>query len=125
MLDLNDVIYMHMEDRTVVYHTLTEQFYHLAPSLSIMARHTKAYGFEKLDRINLVNMSKIKHFDDEFAIVYFEPEDQITKKSKYATVAFLNKGKLKKRLKEMQQQEKEEELRQKQDQGENHEKGER
>lgn len=104
MLDLNDVIYMHMEDRTVVYHTLNEQFYHLAPSLSIMARHTAAFGFEKLDRINLVNMSKIRHFDDEFAIVYFEPKEQITKKSKFATVAFLNKSKLKKRLKEMQEQ---------------------
>jgi Response regulator of the LytR/AlgR family len=108
MLDLNDVLFMHMEDRTVVYHTLNEQFYHLVPSLSIMARHSEAYGFEKLDRINLVNMNKIKYFDDELAIVYFEPKEQITKKSKYATVAFLNKSKLKKKLSEKKKEDNEE-----------------
>jgi DNA-binding LytR/AlgR family response regulator len=98
MLDMNDVVYMHMDDRTVVYHTINDQFYHLMPSLSVLARHVQDLGFEKLDRINLVNVDKIKHFDDDYALVYFQREDEITKESKSATVAFLNKGKLKKRL---------------------------
>ena len=100
MLDLRDVIYVHLQDRTVVYHTVNEQFYHLMPSLSVLAKHTEAIGFERMDRINLVNVNKIAYFDDEYAKIYFEPKEQITKNSKYATVAFLNKGKLKKMLKE-------------------------
>lgn len=99
MLDMKDVLYMHMEDRTVVYHTLEERFYHLLPSLSVLARHTQSLGFEKLDRINLVNLNKVNHFDDKYAVVYFEAEAQLTKKSKSTTVAFLNKEKLKKWLK--------------------------
>jgi len=99
MLDLNDVIYMHLEDRTLVYHTLKEHFYHLMPSLSVLAKHTEAINFERLDRINLVNMNKIRHFDDEFAKVYFQPIADIDYESKSATVAFLNKGKLKKFMK--------------------------
>ena len=98
MLDLNDVIYIHMEDRTVVYHTIDNHYYHLAPSLSVLAHHIKSIGFDRLDRINLVNLNRIEHFDDEFAKVYFQPIDTITKDSKYATVAYLNKGKLKKYL---------------------------
>lgn len=100
MLDMKDVLYMNMEDRTVVYHTLEEKFYHLMPSLSVLSNHTQALGFEKLDRINLVNMNAIKHFDDEYAFVYFEPKEQLTKKSKFTTVAFLNKSKLKKKIKD-------------------------
>jgi DNA-binding LytR/AlgR family response regulator len=99
MLDLNDVLYMHMEDRNVVYHTLNEHFYHLMPSLSVLAKHSENHGFEKLDRINLVNMNKIEYFDDEFAKVYFVPEAEVSSESKSATVAFLNKGIVKRHLK--------------------------
>ncbi len=95
MLDLNDVVYMHMEDRTVVYHTNQDQFYHLMPSLTVLSRHAQKLGFEKLDRINLVNLHKIEHFDDKLNIVYFQQEEKITKKSKSATVAFSHKEKLK------------------------------
>jgi DNA-binding LytR/AlgR family response regulator len=98
MLDMNDVLYMHMEGHTVVYHTIHEQFYHLMPSLAVLSRHVQKLGFEKLDRINLVNLHKIKHFDEKMGIVYFQQEHEVTKKSKSATVAFLNKVKLKNRL---------------------------
>lgn len=95
MLGMNDVVYMHMEDRTVVYHTINEKFYHLMPSLTVLSRHAQKLGFEKLDRINLVNLQKIEHFDDKLSIVYFQQEAEITKKSKSATVAFSHKEKLK------------------------------
>lgn len=103
MLDLKDVLYMHMEDRNIVYHTLEGRFYHLVPSLSVLAKHSENYGFEKLDRINLVNMNKIEYFDDEFAKVYFQPESEITPDSKSATVAFLNKGIVKNHLKQKEE----------------------
>ncbi len=95
MLDMSDVVYMHMEDRTVVYHTIDEEFYHLLPSLSVLARHAQSLGFEKLDRINVVNLRKIKHFDEKLSIVYFQQEPELTKKSKSATVAISHKEKLK------------------------------
>ncbi|MEX1029303.1 MAG: LytTR family transcriptional regulator DNA-binding domain-containing protein [Paenibacillaceae bacterium] len=98
MLDMNDVLYMHMDGHTVVYHTMHEHFYHLMPSLAVLSRHVQELGFEKLDRINLVNLHKIEHFDEKLGIVYFQQEHEVTKKSKSATVAFLNKVKLKNRL---------------------------
>jgi DNA-binding LytR/AlgR family response regulator len=98
ILDMNDVLYMHMEGHTVVYHTMHEHFYHLMPSLSALSTHVQGLGFEKLDRINLVNVNKIKYFDEKLGIVYFQLENEVTKKSKSATVAFLNKAKLKNRL---------------------------
>lgn len=98
MLDINDILYMHMEGHSVVYHTMNGQFYHLKPSLSVLSHHVQSLGFERLDRINLVNINKIKHFDEKLGIVYFQQENEITKKSKSATVAFLNKIKLKIRL---------------------------
>ena len=100
MLDLNDVIYVHTQDRNVVYHTIDDQFFHLMPSLTVLAKHTEDLGFKRLDRINLVNMEKIQYFDDEYAKIYFYPKEQIDKNSKYATISFLNKGKLKKYLKQ-------------------------
>lgn len=98
MLNMKDVLYMHIEDRTVVYHTLKDQFYHLLPSLTVMNHQTEAFGFRKLDRINLVNIHQIKYLDDAHGKVYFE--EDIKKDSKFATVSFLNKGKRSKEIRD-------------------------
>ena len=98
MLDMAEVIYMHLEGRNIVYHTLQEQFYHLLPSLTVMAKHMEDLGFRKLDRINLVNIHQIKFLDTDQSKVFFE--EPIVKESKYATVSFLNRGKHKKEIKE-------------------------
>jgi DNA-binding LytR/AlgR family response regulator len=93
MLDIRDVVYIVIEDRNVVYHTIDSKYYHIIPSLSVLELHTEQYGFQKLDRINLVNTRKIKQFDDENGKVYFEAD--ASRDSKYATVSFVNKNKMK------------------------------
>jgi DNA-binding LytR/AlgR family response regulator len=93
MLDIRDVVYIVIEDRNVVYHTNDSKYYHLMPSLSVMELHCEQFGFQKLDRINLVNTRKIKSFDDESGKVFFD--DEVSKDSKYATVSYVNKNKLK------------------------------
>lgn len=97
MLDANDILYINVEDRTVVFHTQDEKFY-LLDTLSALSKHMEPLGFRKLDRINLVNINKIKYFDDEHSKVFFEKN--ITRTSKYATVSFMNKNSLKKQIEE-------------------------
>ncbi len=96
MLDMNEVIFLNVEGRNIVYHTHQEQFYHLFPSLAVMTKHTEDLGFRKLDRINLVNVNQIKLLDTDHSKVFFE--EPIIKQSKYATVSFLNRGRNKKEI---------------------------
>jgi DNA-binding LytR/AlgR family response regulator len=96
LLDMHEVLYIHVVDRTIAYHTLGGEFYHLFPSLSSLSIHLEQHGFRKLDRINLVNIHKITHFDNEHRKIYFEKE--ISKDSKFATVSFLTKKKLQKEI---------------------------
>lgn len=96
MLDLADIWYVGVENkREIVYHTKDEIFYHPATMEQILAV-LKMHGFEKLDRGIVVNLKNIKHFDEEFGKVFFE--EQPTKDSKFATIAFLNIKKLKQLL---------------------------
>lgn len=89
MLDADDVLYMEVEERTVVFHTAEDKFY-LLDTLSELAKRMGSLGFHKLDRINLVNMNKIKHFDDKLCKVFFdENENEHTKST---TVSFTNKN---------------------------------
>src|SRR5690554_3966934 len=74
MLDMQEVLFVDIEDRTVVYHTLEGKYYHLSPSLTSLTVHLEKIGFRKLDRINLVNIHKIKHYDEEHRKVYFDKE---------------------------------------------------
>jgi hypothetical protein len=46
----------------------------------------------------LVNIQKVKYFDEDLGKVYFE--ENITKHSKFTTVSFINKNKLKKEINE-------------------------
>jgi DNA-binding LytR/AlgR family response regulator len=93
MLDMADVNYIQTEDGAVVFHTPEGRFYPLVPSLSMYAKHTESFGFQKLDRTNLVNMNKVKAFDEKRGLVYFEEQSGIESQS--AIVAFMNIGKLK------------------------------
>lgn len=89
MLDVNDILYMEVEERTVVFHTAEDKFY-LLDTLSELAKRMGSLGFQKLDRINLVNMNKIKHFDDKHCKVFFD--DELTEHTKSTTVSFTNKN---------------------------------
>jgi len=92
LMDMTDVLYIQIEDGAVVFYTDEGRFYPLVPSLSMYAKHTEAFGFHRLDRTNLVNMSKIKAFDEHRGIVYFDEAAEPAGPS--ATVAFMNIGKL-------------------------------
>jgi DNA-binding LytR/AlgR family response regulator len=86
LVDLNDVAYIKIEKRNIVYHTIDDQFNHIS-TLSELEEHLSHQGFDLLDKTNLVNMSKIKKMDDKHGNIYFEEEP--TKDSKFASVAFI------------------------------------
>ncbi|WP_158289309.1 LytTR family transcriptional regulator DNA-binding domain-containing protein [Paenibacillus flagellatus] len=86
LLDLNDVLYINIEKRNIVYHTLDEKYYHMS-TLSELYDHFFDNGFDLLDKTNLVNLNKIKKLDNKQGKVYFE--ENPTGDSKYATVAFI------------------------------------
>lgn len=86
MLDLNDVLYINIEKRNIVYHTLDQKYFHLS-TLSEMADHLFDNGFDLLDKTNLVNMNKIKKLDDKQGKIYFE--EAPSSSSKFATIAFI------------------------------------
>lgn len=85
-LDIRDVAYVCIENRTIVYHTETEHYYHIS-TLGDLEDHLYEYGFDLTDKTNLVNFNKIKKLDSRHGKIYFEEEP--TKKSKYATIAFI------------------------------------
>lgn len=86
MLDLEDVLYINIEKRNIVYHTLDNKYYHLS-TLTELYDHFFDSGFDLLDKTNLVNLNKIKKLDGKQGKIYFE--ENPTSDSKYATVAFI------------------------------------
>ena len=93
MMDMADVLYIQTEDGAVVFHTSGGRVYPLVPSLSMYAKHTESIGFHKLDRTNLVNMGKLREFDEKRGLVFFDDDTESERQS--AIVAFMNIGKLK------------------------------
>lgn len=85
-LDLDDVVYICVENRNLVYHTLDSSYVHIS-TLSDWEEHLTEYGFELTDKTNLVNFRKIKKMDAKQGKLYFE--ENPTPKSKYATIAFI------------------------------------
>jgi DNA-binding LytR/AlgR family response regulator len=93
MLDLDDIVKIEVHDRSVTFHTTTDTYYPLTWTISTLEHHLGAYDFLRLDRNNLVNMNKIKHIDEERALVFFDT--QITNLSKFATISNKEKSRLK------------------------------
>ncbi|WP_270166395.1 LytTR family DNA-binding domain-containing protein [Paenibacillus sp. SYP-B4298] len=98
IIDLQDVLYIENHERTVILHTMDGEYYPLLPTLSTYEQHMQQYNFHRLDRTNLVNLNKVKKYDEERSLVFFE--DQETKNSKYGTVSNSSKRVLKKLIKE-------------------------
>ncbi|MFD2670799.1 LytTR family transcriptional regulator DNA-binding domain-containing protein [Marinicrinis sediminis] len=86
MLDLNDVIYICLERRNILYHTENEQFWHIS-TLSDWEEHLYHRGFELTDKTNLVNFNRIKKMDGKQGKIYFD--EHPSEQSKYATIAFI------------------------------------
>ena len=77
----------------VVFHIGDETFYPVIPKLSVLEMHLDKLGFLRLDRSNLSNIGKIRHFDEERLLAYFS--DRITQSSKFSTVSSRMKKTLK------------------------------
>lgn len=85
-LDLNDVVYICVENRNLVYHTADDSFVHIS-TLSDLEEHLTPYGFDLTDKTNLVNFNKIKKLDSKQGKLYFDESPNPA--SKYATIAFI------------------------------------
>jgi DNA-binding LytR/AlgR family response regulator len=93
MLDLSEVTYMVNEDGVIAFCTETDKFYPLVPSLSLYEKHLHGLGFYRLDRVNLVNMNKVKGFDEQRGLVFFDDPPHEVQNS--TTVAFMKIRKMK------------------------------
>lgn len=87
-LDLSDVLYIHIENRNIVYHTADEKYYQIT-RLSELEEHLSDKGFDLLDKTNLVNLNKVQYFDEKYGKIYFQPTPGPN--SKYASVAAIQK----------------------------------
>lgn len=94
-IDLNDVLFIKIEDRNIVYHTLNEKFSHIS-TLSDLEDHLFDFGFDMLDKTNIVNMNRIKYLNEKHGNIYFE--EQPTRESKFASIALIKQKVLKDRL---------------------------
>lgn len=83
-INLYDVDFIETEKRRIVYHIGADTYYQIA-SKAELDEFLIHKGFDPLDRPNLVNLRKIRKFDEDYGKVYFvENPDS---KSKSATVA--------------------------------------
>jgi len=83
-INLYDVDFIETDKRKIIYF-IDEKKYYQITTKSELDQFLYDEGFESLDRPNLVNLSKIRKFDEGLGKVYFveEPDD----KSTFATVA--------------------------------------
>ncbi|MFC4102365.1 LytTR family transcriptional regulator DNA-binding domain-containing protein [Paenibacillus xanthanilyticus] len=92
LLNAADILYIESANGALVFHTLTDSFYPLVPSLTTYVKHLQSYGFHKLDRINLVNKYRIVQYDHEQGKVFFQSPGGAPGKS--TTVAYSRRGRL-------------------------------
>src|SRR5690554_4584361 len=83
-IDLSKICFSSIDSREIAYHTSDEVYYHLK-NLDELSLALGPKGFEKLDRGNLVQMSKITYYDSVYGKVFFD--EVITSESDYATVS--------------------------------------
>ncbi|MED4285559.1 LytTR family transcriptional regulator DNA-binding domain-containing protein [Priestia megaterium] len=83
-INIYDVDFIETDKRKIIYFIGEKKYYQITTK-SELDQFLYDEGFESLDRPNLVNLSKIRKFDEELGKVYFveKPND----KSTFATVA--------------------------------------
>lgn len=97
-INLSEVDFIEVEKRRIVYHIGDRKFFHLSTKTEFdeLLIHE---GFLSLDRPNLVNLKKIRSFNENYGIVYFE--EKPTTKSKSCTVAKIKESLVKNLLKRL------------------------
>ncbi len=95
LLDMNDVLFIRIENRNIVYHTQDEKYDHIS-TLSDLEQYLFDFGFDLLDKTNIVNMKRIKKLDAKHGNIYFE--EQPGKESKFASIALIKQKVLKEQI---------------------------
>jgi hypothetical protein len=85
LIEASEVLYITIEKNEVVYHTDARSFRHLDSLEDVGAGVKLLYGFERLDRNFVVNMSKATIFDSSKNILFFKSD--AVKGSKFAAVS--------------------------------------
>jgi hypothetical protein len=93
LVDVEDILFITIEKGEVVYHTDSHSFRHLDSLEDVGLGAKLLYGFERLDRNFIVNMSKAAIFDSAKNILFFE--NDVHKDSKYSAVSGPNIKKVK------------------------------
>lgn len=83
-INLYDVDFIETDKRKIIYH-IGENTYYQINNKSELNDFLINKGFDPLDRPNLVNLNKIRKFDEEHGKVYFVEHPNAN--SKFATVA--------------------------------------
>jgi DNA-binding LytR/AlgR family response regulator len=83
-VSLKDVDFVSLESKKIIYH-VGEKDYRQLSTLDDFAKILVEVGFIETDRGNLVNMERIKKFDEEYGVLYFE--ENPTSKSQRASIA--------------------------------------
>lgn len=83
-INIFDVDYIETVGKRVIFYINDEKFYQIQSKIEL-EEILRGKGFDSLDRPNLVNIRKIKYFDEEYGKVYFV--ENPTSKDKFATVA--------------------------------------
>lgn len=94
-IPLSDICYCALDGKSITYYTKDTVYYHIR-TLEELATSFKPEGFDKLDRVNLVQIDNITFYDSEFGKVYFD--DVIDTHSLYATVSSNYMRKIKQKL---------------------------
>jgi DNA-binding LytR/AlgR family response regulator len=84
-INIKDVLYIHLENRHVVFHTRDDKYY-VPDKLEDYEEMLFQQGFELTDKTNLVNMNEVRYLDTHYNNLYFEEKPDL-KKSKHASVA--------------------------------------
>lgn len=83
-IDLQQVNYITVENRRLVYHIGKQKFFQFN-SLLELEDHLLDRGFYLVDRPNLVNIRNVKHFDKSEGKLFFD--ENYDAESDYATIA--------------------------------------
>ncbi len=86
-IQLNNVDFIETENRKIVYYIGDEKYYQITKMQDLQEVLNEENGFVSLDRINLVNLKKVKEYDENLGKVYFKEEK--VENRRFATIARL------------------------------------
>ncbi|SET03385.1 LytTr DNA-binding domain-containing protein [Salinibacillus kushneri] len=87
MINLNDVDYIESENRRLVYYIGDKRYLQITKLSEMKSVLNEQDGFVSLDRTNLVNLNKVKEYDQNLGNVYFDQKSESEGKRSFTTIA--------------------------------------